>query len=376
MKVVAAVLAAGSGTRFGSDKALITIRGRPLWRWSYDRFAGHPQVDAVGIVCSSGNIDAIRRESQDACFVLEGGETRQQSSRIAVENMPSGTEIAVIHDAARPFVSDRLISDVITAARKGGAAAPGVPISDTVRRVENGGSEIVDRSSLLAMQTPQAARHSLLLKAHRKADSERTEELALLEAIGVVPTVVPGEASNFKVTFEEDLKRISSVLGPVETRMGIGYDVHAFSKEQGRPLMLGGIRFEGERGLEGHSDADPLIHAIVDALLGAAGLGDIGRHFPNSDVTWKNEPSSTFLRFTAKSLEERGWSVANIDATVIAERPRIAERVLEMQAGIAACLGIESGRVSVKGTTNERLGAIGRGEGIAALAIATVRQAF
>lgn len=370
MKVVAAILAAGRGERFGSDKTQVPLHGKPLWRWSFDAFSSHPEVDAVGLVGSESNIEALR--GVRPLFAVLGGRDRQSSSRIAVEAIPDDTDVVLLHDAARPFVSPRIISDVIAAVQRSGAAAPGIPVTDTVKRVGAGRVETLDRSGLFTVQTPQGAKRNLLYQAHREATGQVTDDLALMEAIGVVPEIVAGDPANRKVTQPEDLDPHRARLS--EVRTGQGYDVHAFSPDSSRRLFLGGVEFEGETGLDGHSDADVVLHAAVDALLGAAGLGDIGQHFPNNDPKWKNAPSTLFLRHASKLLQESGWTLQNIDITVVAERPKVMTLAESIRSHIASALEIDPSRVNLKATTNERLGFIGRGEGIAALATATISR--
>ncbi len=371
MRTIAVILAAGQGSRFGGDKTSITLRGKPLWRYSYDTFQAHPGIDAVGVIASDSHIDAIRSLADGAVFVEVGGSTRTESSRRAVAC--SRCDRILIHDAARPFVSSALIDRVLAALDTHPAAAPAVPVTDTIRRLSDGGAETLDRRQLVAMQTPQAVVHSVLAKAYSESTGEFTDEMALLESVGIQPEFVPGENLNFKVTTPDDLARAAAVLGAAEVRTGIGYDIHPFSSDPARQLVLGGVPFEGP-GLEGHSDADVLLHAVTDALLGAAGLGDIGQHFPNQDPRWRNADSTQFLRFGAGLLREQGWQVVNVDVTVIAEFPKIMGRSAEIREAIARALDIDPSRVSVKATTNERLGSIGRGEGIASFATATIRQ--
>jgi 2-C-methyl-D-erythritol 4-phosphate cytidylyltransferase/2-C-methyl-D-erythritol 2,4-cyclodiphosphate synthase len=371
LKVVAALLAAGSGSRFGADKLQLPLKGRPLWRHSYDTFLAHPGVAAVGIVCAADMIDTYRQSAPDAAFVAAGGLTRPESARVALAQMPADTEIALLHDAARPFVSAKIITDVIDAVSRAGAAAPGIPVADTIRELGTGN---LDRSRIVAMQTPQGAEHKLFVQAYNSnAIGELTDDLAVLEAAGITPEIVQGEQANFKVTTPEDLARALAHLGPPETRTGIGYDVHPFTDRE-RPLMLGGVHFPEGPALDGHSDADVLLHAITDALLGAASLGDIGQHFPNTDAEWKDKPSLIFLQQAGNLLKNAGWRMLNIDATVIAEFPKVMKRSEEIRSTVAAALQIEASRVSVKATTNERLGSIGRGEGIAAFAVATISE--
>lgn len=374
MRVVAVVLAAGKGDRFGQDKTQVLLAGKPLWRWSYEAFSRHPEIDGVGLVGSQENLGSLSAGAPEAAFVVLGGETRTESSRCALDALPDTAEIVLLHDAARPFVTDDVISQVIVGAARAGAAAPGTRPTDTIKLRTNGRLATLDRNSLVAVQTPQALRIDALRKGHA-ALSEATDDLALAEAAGFEPEIVPGDPRNLKITTPDDLRRAAERLLGTEARTGMGYDIHALSNDPNRGLMLGGISFEGHAGLEGHSDADVLLHAIVDALLGAAGLGDIGSHFPNTDPRWKDAPSITFLNHARSLLEEQGFGIVNVDATLIAESPKIGGRSQEMKALIGEALGIEATRIGIKATTNERLGAIGRGEGMAAMAIASIRPA-
>jgi 2-C-methyl-D-erythritol 4-phosphate cytidylyltransferase/2-C-methyl-D-erythritol 2,4-cyclodiphosphate synthase len=373
VKVAAVILAAGSGSRFGRDKMLVDLKGKPLWRWSFDAFRRHPQIDSVGIVCSAENYSAICAESDGAEFVVIGGAVRQQSSAVAAERAPEDANVVLIHDAARPLVTQAVISAVIDGVLRSGAAAPGLPVTDTVKLVREGRVSNLDRSDLVTVQTPQGATRDLLIRAHKEAKEVYTDEMGLVEALGAGAEIVPGDARNVKVTTPEDLDKVLTLLGPRETRTGIGYDVHRFSKDEGRKLMLGGERFEGP-GLDGHSDADVLIHAVADALLGAAGLGDIGVHFPDTEPRWKDEPSITFLIDVRRKLKESGWIARNVDVTVIAEIPKVMPRGEAIRANLARALDLDAARVNVKATTNETMGAIGRREGIAAFAVATIAE--
>jgi len=363
---LAIVVAAGRSERFGRDKLRLPLGGRPVWRWSVDAFLRHPRIDAVGIVGPADlGLPAL-------AYRVDGGATRQESvySGLRVAASIDAGALALIHDGARPFVSDSLIDRVLDSALGHGAAAPVVPLFDTIR--EFPAARIVLRESLRGTQTPQAARVSDLLRAHETGDPEATDDMALLASIGIRAAFVDGDRANFKITTEEDYAMARALTE--ETRTGIGYDVHAFSPDSDRPLMLGGVHFPGEPGLEGHSDADALLHAVTDAILGAAGLGDIGVHFPPTDCTWKDVSSLVFLQKAGTLIRQEGWSVVHLDATVLAERPKIVARREEIRRSIASTLGIAPERVSIKATTHEGLGAIGRGEGIAAMAIATISR--
>ncbi len=371
--VLAVILAAGSGARFGSDKTRAHLAAKPVWWHSFHTYSEHPSIDRILIVAGKENYDEVRRLAPTVA-VVRGGPTRQASARIALDAVPVDSEIILFHDAARPFISADLIQAVLDAVRRSGASAPALPVTDTIRQVEESGATLLDRNKLVAMQTPQGALASIWREAHRAAEGEFTDDMALIEAIGVQPEYVPGDPDNFKITLPGDLRRAQAMLSPMEVRTGLGYDVHRFSDDSSRVLMLGGVPFVGARALEGHSDADVLLHAAVDALLGAAALGDIGVHFPPSDERWRGEPSLTFLRHAAKLLNEKGWEVANLDIAVIAETPKIMPRASEMREKIAETLGLNVDQVSIKATTNEGLGSIGRGEGISAFATATIRR--
>ena len=370
MRVFAIILAAGRGERFGADKVLQDLGGKPVWKWSYDLFRSCPHVTGVGIVCSSKNLDSIHALASDADFVIGGGENRQESCRRGVAAVPSPFDAILIHDGARPFVTAEIVERVLAGISEVGAAAAATSSTDTLRM----DGTLIDRDHVVAMQTPQGATRKSLAAAHGTAEQLFTDDMALLEANGQAVKLVEGDPANFKITTAYDLERARSMVNTMETRTGLGYDVHKFSTDASRPLMLGGVRFEGCPALEGHSDADVIIHAAVDALLGAAALGDIGQHFPPTDMRWKDEPSTTFLKHASSLLVEGGWRIVNLDIAVIAETPRIMRQALEMRTAMANALGISVDRVSVKATTNEGLGSIGRKEGIAAYATATISK--
>ena len=369
MSVVAAILCAGSGIRFGGDKLSLKLQGKSVWRWSYDAYRGHPSIDRTILVGSEANLAELAEVGE----AVLGGATRQASA-LAALRAAGDAEILVLHDGARPFVSADLIARTVEAAYRDGAAAAAVRITDTVKELHEGRLTTLDRSRLWAMQTPQAARTALLRRAHDAAKETATDDMALLEAIGVQPTLVEGDPQNMKITTQDDLWRLPPSNREGETRTGMGYDVHSFSTDPTRVLMLGGVAFPDHPALEGHSDADALLHAATDALLGAATLGDIGVHFPPSDERWRGMASLHFLTHAAALLREEGWSVVNLDMTVIAESPKVMKRAPEIRGAVAGALDVEPGRVSLKATTNERMGFVGRGEGIAALAIATIRR--
>jgi 2-C-methyl-D-erythritol 4-phosphate cytidylyltransferase / 2-C-methyl-D-erythritol 2,4-cyclodiphosphate synthase len=369
MKVVAAILCAGRGTRYGRDKVLEELGPWPVWQWSYQAFASHDSVRDAIVVCSAENRPHI---SAHAPCIL-GGATRQESSLRALQAV-EGADVLLIHDGARPFVTEDTIQRVIDGVARSGAAAAALPVTDTIKRKTAYGVETLNRDELLSMQTPQGARTDLLRRAHAEAgERQHTDDMALLEAIGVHPAIVDGDPKNFKITTAEDMARARALLG-TEVRTGIGYDIHAFSDDPQRKLMLGGAHFEGHRALAGHSDADVLLHAIADAILGAAGLRDIGQHFPNTDPAFAGAPSLRFVEIAAQLVADDGWRIENLDCTLIGESPKVMKRWDEIRANIAGAAGVEPQRVNVKATTNEGLGSIGRGEGISAFAVATLRR--
>jgi 2-C-methyl-D-erythritol 4-phosphate cytidylyltransferase/2-C-methyl-D-erythritol 2,4-cyclodiphosphate synthase len=282
--------------------------------------------------------------------------------------------VILVHDAARPFASAALVRAVALAAAETGAALAALPATDTVKRGASGRvTATLDRRELWLAQTPQGFRAPLLRRAFEAAGPaapEATDECLLVERLREPVALVPGEPGNFKITGPGDVARARALLEPA-VAMGVGYDVHPFAA--GRRLVLGGVEFEGD-GLQGHSDADICAHAIGDAILGAAGLGDLGRHFPDTDPRWKGVSSLLLLREIAAKAAERGWAVGNCDVTLAARRPKIAPRAEEMRARLAEALGVPPARVNVKATTGEGLGFVGRGEGIAAHAVALLHR--
>jgi 2-C-methyl-D-erythritol 4-phosphate cytidylyltransferase / 2-C-methyl-D-erythritol 2,4-cyclodiphosphate synthase len=380
--VAAVVVAAGRGVRAGggAPKQYRPVRGQPIIRHALAAFAAHPDIDLVQPVIHSD--DAARFAAASSGLALRsvafGGTTRQLSVCAGLEALESERpRIVLVHDAARPFVSAALISRAIMAAA-GGAAIPGMEPTDTIKSVDASGrvAGTIDRRRLRAVQTPQAFGFAELLQAHRRARAagreDFTDDAALAEWAGMTVTVFEGEASNVKLTTEADLARAESeaaALGDIRT--ATGYDVHAFA--EGDHVWLGGLRIPHPRGLSGHSDADVALHALVDAILGALADGDIGAHFPPSDPQWRGAASERFLAFAVDRVRLRGGRIAHLDITIICETPRIGEHRDAMRARIAAVAGVGIDRVAVKATTNEKLGFIGRGEGIAALATATIR---
>ncbi|MGD9541622.1 bifunctional 2-C-methyl-D-erythritol 4-phosphate cytidylyltransferase/2-C-methyl-D-erythritol 2,4-cyclodiphosphate synthase [Methylocystis sp.] len=313
-----------------------------------------------------------------------GGATRQDSVRNGLEALAAegAPDIVLIHDAARPFADAALVARAINSAAIHGAAAPGVALADTIKEIDDTRVVIAtpERARLRAVQTPQSFRFDLILKAHRAAAAggrEYTDDAMIAEAAGAKVYIFDGDAANFKLTTQQDFARAMELLKPAafadlpDIRMGQGYDVHAFGP--GDAVFLGGVEIPHSHGLAGHSDADVLSHAITDAILGAIAEGDIGAHFPPSDPQWKGAASSIFLARACELVRARGGAIANVDATIICEAPKIGPHRERIRESLAATMGVDIGRIAIKATTTERLGFTGRQEGMAALAIATVR---
>ena len=381
---VALILAAGRGTRLGTalPKQYLPLGGAALLRHAVAGFVDHPDVDGVRAVIGEGDREPCDRAlaGLDLMHPVTGGATRQESARLGLESLvPVGPETVLIHDAARPFADAETISRILAALESCAGALPAIPVNDTLKRQRAGGDalrvgETVERAGLWRAQTPQGFRFRDILAAHRDAAGlALTDDAAVAEHAGLDVTLVHGSEANIKVTTEEDLERARRWLAGArfELRTGTGFDVHGFG--DGSAVTLCGVRIPHDRALAGHSDADVGLHALTDALLGAISEGDIGRHFPPSDPRWRGEPSATFLSHAAALLRGRGGSIVNLDLTLICEAPRIAPHRDAMIGHIARLLELEPGRVSVKATTTEGLGFTGRGEGIAAQAVATVR---
>lgn len=381
---VALILAGGSGVRLGADmpKQYLPVAGRSILGRSACAFLDHPAVDAVRVVIGAedrGRYDEAVR-GLDLLPAATGGQTRRESGRLGLESLEALNPARVlIHDAARPLVSADLIERVVAALDDYPGAVPALPVVDTLKRADGAGVravETVERAGLWRAQTPQGFRYADILAAHRALDSvsagqELTDDAAIAQAAGLEVALVMGDEDNIKVTTMDDLARAERILtGASVMRVGNGFDVHRFGT--GDSVTLCGVRIPHDRGLEGHSDADVALHAITDALLGAVAAGDIGMHFPPSDEKWRGAASDVFLRHAAGLVRDKGGTIVNIDVTLICEAPRIGPHREAMAARVAEIAGIEAARVGVKGTTTEGLGFTGRGEGIAAQAVASV----
>ncbi len=380
--VAALVVAGGRGVRAGGGipKQYRLIGGHSVLARSLRPFLDHPAINKVAVVINPDDrpiYDATIGAEAKLAPPIDGGPERQQSVRLGLEALAADTpDFVLIHDAARPFVTAALIDRVIAGLAGDPAILPAMPVSDTLKRAnaDHIVQATVTRDGLYAAQTPQGFRFPAILEAHRSAanDAAFTDDAAIAEQAGILVRLVAGEAANRKITSLEDILIADRLFASAaETRVGSGYDIHITGP--GDHVMLGGVRIPHDRALVGHSDADVVLHALTDALLGTLADGDIGSHFPPSDAELKGASSDRFLAAAVKALEEQGGTITHLDATIIAEAPKIGPHRDAMRARIAEICRIPVGAVSIKATTNEGIGSIGRGEGIATLATATVR---
>ena len=386
--VTVIIAAAGQGKRMGleSNKVFLPLRYKPVLYHSVMAMVACREVDDIVVVAADDEI----QEMQDMLIswsiakpwrVVAGGSERQYSIANALAAIPKETDIILVHDGARPFIDTDTIAELISAARRYYAAGVAVPVKDTIKRVDENGfiSDTPPRNMLWAIQTPQAFRASLLRKAYVEAAQDGylgTDDAALVERLGVSVKIVQGSYQNIKITTPEDLLIARAFMqkkaGKNMDRVGIGYDVHRLT--EGRKLILGGVHIPYSQGLEGHSDADVLLHAVKDAILGAAAMGDIGRHFPDTDDRYKGESSLVKMDKEGELIAGRGYIVNNIDATIVAQKPKVAPFIAQMIVNIAETLEIKTEQVNVKATTTEGLGFAGRGEGIAAYASVSISK--
>jgi 2-C-methyl-D-erythritol 4-phosphate cytidylyltransferase/2-C-methyl-D-erythritol 2,4-cyclodiphosphate synthase len=382
----AIVVAAGSSNRMaGTDKLLASIGGRPLVAWAVAAIAATPAVERIVLVTSADRVATWRSAAwldDKVRDVVAGGARRQDSVAAgvhAIEALGADPErVILVHDGARPAVAPALVEAVARAAAEHGAAVPIVAIAETVKRIADGRvGETVDRAGLAVAQTPQGVRLGLLRTAlarlEREPEQTFTDEAALLEACTIPVHAIHGDPRNLKVTLPADLDRAASILVAERTRVGFGFDGHPFGP--GEPLRLGGLEFPGAPRLHGHSDGDVALHAVADALLGAAGLGDLGRLFPADAATPRGIASSELLVEVIRKLESAGWRPVSVDLTIVAARPRLAPRLDDMAARIAQLVSVDAGQVAVKASTGNLDGMDGAGRGISARAVAVVRAA-
>lgn len=378
-KTVALIVAAGSGSRAGGagPKQYAQLGGKPLLAHALDHLR-HPGIDAVRVVIGAGQEEAYRAAIGDRPLPAPviGGATRRQSVLNGLEALAAdgGVGAVLIHDAARAFLPAAVIDRLLAALEEHEGAVPVLPVVDSLAQ---GGATLggpVARDGLARVQTPQAFRFDAILDAHRRWNhaEEPTDDAQVARSAGIAVATVAGDMMLDKITYAEDFARAEQRLAAtLVTRTGLGFDVHAFA--DGAPLWLGGIRIPHDRGLSGHSDADVALHALTDALLGAAGEGDIGQHFPPSDPQWRGAASALFLDHARALIEAKGGRIDHVDLTIVCEAPKIGPYRDAMRRSVAALLRLPLARISIKATTTERLGFTGRGEGIAAQAVATVR---
>lgn len=381
MHVTAIIAAGGVGRRLAANvpKQMLEIGGQTILERSVAAFTAHPRVTEV-IVVLPNDVAAEPPAWLNDVRIVTGGKRRQDSVAAGVDALHPDAEIVLVHDAARPFVSAALISRAIDAAATHGAAIAGVPVTDTVKRVEGTDAmpaiaETLARDTIYLAQTPQAFTSRVIREAVALGRSgvDATDESALAERAGHSVRIVLGEPGNVKITTAADLDAARRSLAAVPARVGTGYDLHRLV--EARPLVLGGVTILSDRGALGYSDADVICHAVTDAVLGAAGAGDIGRRYPDTDSRWKDAFSLDLLRDAVQHIRRLGFAIENVDVTVLLERPKISGHVTQIAASLAGALGVDADRVSVKGKTNEGMDAIGRGEAIAAHAVALLRRA-
>ena len=374
--VTALIVAAGSGQRLGGGlpKQFRLLGGKPVLRWAVEAFAGHPQVDAVRVVVGAGHDELARSalHGLDVGEPIHGGEQRADSVRAGLA-ASAGSQV-LVHDAARPFCPPQVVDRLLDALAKHDGAAPVLPVGDTLARAGELLGEPIDRAGAVRVQTPQAFELDALRGAYERWTGEPpTDETSVARAAGLSVAAVEGDPLLDKLTTAADWERAEAMLAArLVSRTGMGFDVHGFGGEG--PVMLGGIAVPHPRGLAGHSDADVVLHAITDALLGAAGLGDIGEHFPPSDPQWRGASSDRFLARAAELIRSRGGIIDHVDCTIICEEPKVGPHRSQMQARIASLLGLDPAGVSIKATTTDGLGFAGRREGIAAQAVASIRM--
>jgi len=384
-KVSAVLVAAGSSTRMGFDKLSFDLGGETVVQRSIRAFAECPLVSEIVLV--AGKNRKFLEQQAAACTkpvqVVQGGATRAESAKNGV--LAAHGELVAVHDAARPFVSQAVITAALEAAAACGAAAPAVPVKDTVKRAVRGDGKTVpehcmvtdtpDRSTLYAVQTPQCFDRAAYLAALDELDAEKarlvTDDCSLFELTGRPVQLTQGDYANLKITTREDLPRAEQKEGN-DMRIGHGYDVHRLVED--RKLILGGVEVPFEKGLLGHSDADVLAHAVMDAVLGAAALGDIGKHFPDTDPAYAGADSLKLAQHVTRIMREHGWKIVNIDSTLLCQKPKLAPYIPAMRENLAAAFGMPVDAVSVKATTEEHLGFTGEGLGIAAHAVALIEK--
>lgn len=380
MKTEVIIVAAGLGKRFGStDKVLTLVKGKPLFIWAIQPFENLREIHNISIVTRREVFERVQSylkkvNIKKVSRIIEGGKERQDSVHNALKALPDDTDIVLIHDAARPLVSEELIKNILKCLTTSiDGVIPSIPLTDTIKWIKKGDlvGGTINRDVLRAIQTPQAFWYKKLISAYENAYKEGfygTDDASLIERYGGTVIVAKGDTKNIKITTKEDLEKMEFLIDRnsqnfENLRIGFGYDSHRF--EKGRKLIIGGVEIPYESGLAGHSDADVLVHAIIDALLGSAGLGDIGRHFPDTDPAYENVSSLILLKKTLEILKSHNVEPLWIDCTIFTEKPKMAPYITKMQKNLQR-LGIIT---NIKAKTNEKMGFIGRQEGIAAQAV-------
>ena len=389
-KASGVILAAGVGKRMGARKQFLSLGGKPLIAYSLHSFDQCAAIDEIILVCQPEDIYQVqftvnRMGLSKLKKVVVGGDTRHASSRNGVRAVKPEAEFIAIHDAARPLVSPELIERLIMEAEKSGAVVPGLPLKDTVKFVTQNDFVFTTprRESLRSIQTPQVFRASLIKKAFEMAEERgwtSSDDASMVEKMGASVKVISGEEDNIKITTPEDLDylefRLRKELNRMprcetQVRVGLGFDVHRLG--EGRKLVLGGVEIPAGKGLIGHSDGDVVCHALMDAMLGAAGMKDIGQLFPNDDPAYKDAYSLELVSQVASKLAQKGYSLDYADMTILAEEPALAPHYDEMQKRLASAVGVSPDQISVKATTSEGMGFVGRGEGMCCWCVAGIR---
>lgn len=380
MKVALLIVAAGRGSRLGGDipKQYRDIAGKVVLRRSIEQFIDHPLIEWVQAVIHPDDRELYESAVSDLTLLppVSGGASRQESVIQGLEALGEhDPDVVLIHDGARPFVGKDLLERILEGVYEYGAVIPALPVVDSLKHVKDGiVQQSQERTGLFRAQTPQAFRYKLIYMAHRRSGDEKlTDDCAVAERCGIHVHTVEGCEDNFKITTRSDLEKAQRMLKShlSDIRTGHGIDVHAF--EDGDHIMLGGVKIPHGKALKGHSDADVALHALTDALLGALGEKDIGAHFPPNEEKWKGAPSDIFLKHARDLILEKNGVISNVDVTVICEAPKIGPHREAVRDNIAHLLEITPDRVSLKATTTEKLGFTGRGEGIMAEAVATIR---
>lgn len=371
-KLGAIIVAAGSGVRLGGAiaKQFQTLGGKPMLLWSVEAMLQCKNIATIIIVVPAGEEGRVRRLLPHAwhIHVVAGGASRTESVRAGLDALATvGPDYVLIHDAARPGLSPAVVLELVAALANADAAAPALPLADALKSTAGDAVRSVSRENIVRVQTPQAFRWQAIAGAFAGSTGPAVDDLALLEAVGARVVLTPGREALMKVTYPEDIAVAEKLIGAPRMRVGTGFDVHGF--EPGDAVILCGVRIAHTKRLEGHSDADAAWHALTDAILGALALGDIGDHFPPSDPQWRGAASLTFLKHAVKLAADRGFRVANADITILAERPKISPHREAMRRSTAEAMGVNIDVVSVKATTTEKLGFVGREEGIAAQAV-------